>query len=83
VLKASRLARLTRDGKAQELLGYEIGGYPHNGSDADLLAQIGRWADKEKGTAYVKPLSHLSSLAAAERAKLAMMQKSNFSGDMV
>ncbi|MDQ2955509.1 MAG: hypothetical protein M3Y42_00910 [Actinomycetota bacterium] len=83
VLKASRLARLTRDIEAQEWIGYEISGYPHDGTDADLLANSNRWVDREEGTAYTKPLSHLSAIAETQRSKLAMMSKTSFAGDYI
>jgi len=83
VLKGSRLARLVRDEEAQEWLGYEINGYPHDGSDTDALERAGRWTDREKGTAFKVALSQLSAIADTEASKLAAMQVSSWSGEYV
>jgi len=81
VLKASRLARLMRADEAQAWLGYEINGYPNDGSADEVITRMGRWTDEERKKAYFVPLARLAATADAQQSKLASMQVSSFGGD--
>lgn len=78
ILKASRLARLTRDDDAQDWLGYEIRGYSFTDRTRPLIDRSGRWADGEHTKAYTVPLAEISAIGDASRAQLTALHGTTF-----
>lgn len=84
VLKAMRLARLTRDDAAQEWLGFEISGVPNTPRGREWMSQTRRWANKEEGKGYWGPCAELEAVhAGAEAARAALAGDVSLSGDLV
>lgn len=83
-LKASRLARLVGHDDLTALLGFELAGYPHDGSDQEWIDKTGRWADKTAGTAYTGSLANIEAKSEGSRAAMLSLQSGgNYSGDMI
>ncbi len=84
VLKAMRLARVTRNSQAQEWLAFEMNGGKGNETGRAWMTRTKRWIDKEKGTGYWGSASSIQANADANR--LAMTGHSapvNLSSDYV
>lgn len=79
LLKALRLARLTRNDNLQEWLGYELHGYPS--AKESLAIAIGRRVYGDGGGTLLGQLSALTSLRDAEASRLQALSGFSVSGE--
>ena len=70
-----------RDDEAQVWLGYELYGYPRDGSANEAISRMGRWVDDTHTSAYYVPLSQLAATASAQQIKLSSMRGASFGGE--
>lgn len=79
LLKGLRLARLSRNEKLQEWLGYELNGYPDH--QESLALAIGRRAHGPGGGAFLAQLTALTTLRDAEASRLQAFSNFSVSGE--
>ena len=82
LMKATRLARLTKNDQAQEWLGYELAGVPNSPSGRTWMTKMRRWIDQEKGEGYWSSAPALEAHQRAIEATMAGMGTTPISGEM-
>lgn len=84
VMKAARLARITRNAEAQEWLGWEMSGVPNTSAGRLWMTATNRWTDREQQKGYWAAASSIQSEADAHRGALAgHSAPANLAGDYV
>jgi hypothetical protein len=84
-LKASRVARLVGHQDLIDFLGYELNGYPTDGSaGGEWIDRSGRWSSTEEKKYYTVSIAKVeASLVGAHEAVEALRGGGNYSGDYV
>jgi len=74
LLKASRLARLLGDTRAQAWLRFELDGYPGGDEPLAIADRFGRVTDREKKLGYWAPLAGIAALAQSMQVQTQQLQ---------
>ncbi|MFI5563350.1 hypothetical protein ACIA2T_29050 [Amycolatopsis japonica] len=83
LMKAMRLARLSRNSEAQVWLGYEINGVPKTSDGRAWMDKTGRWDKQEEEVGYLLSAPALEAHRSSAASVISVMDSTSLSGEWV